>query len=147
MKMAALSQAPERATITVTDTRILISERIYFDFDRDTIRSVSIPLLERVAKVIRDLPASKRVRVEGYTDANGDPEYNRDLSYRRARSVVEYLVSHGARRNRLDYVGYGQEHPVAPSDTPEGSALNRRVEFSIFDRGIKRPGRPSRRKK
>ncbi len=126
---------PERATVTVTDTRILISERIYFDFDRDTIRSVSAPLLNQVAHVVRDLPANRRVRVEGYTDNNGEERYNTDLSYRRARAVVEYLVSRGVPRNRLDYVGYGERNPVAPNDTPDGRALNRRVEFTILQPG------------
>jgi len=126
---------PERATVTVTDTRILISERIYFDFDRDTIRSVSMPLLDQVARVVQQLPTNRRVRVEGYTDNNGEERYNTDLSYRRARAVVEYLSSRGVPRNRLDYVGYGERNPVAPNDSPEGRALNRRVEFTILQPG------------
>jgi outer membrane protein OmpA-like peptidoglycan-associated protein len=124
---------PEQATVTVTDTRILISERIYFDFDTDTIRSVSMPLLDQVAAVINDIPAQKRVRVEGYTDDEGDDQYNLDLSYRRARAVVEYLAGRGVARRRLDFVGYGEANPVAPNDSPEGQALNRRVEFTIMD--------------
>jgi outer membrane protein OmpA-like peptidoglycan-associated protein len=126
---------PERATVTVTDTRILISERIYFDFDRDTIRSVSMPLLDQVARAVQQLPANRRIRVEGYTDDNGEERYNTDLSYRRARAVVEYLASRGVARGRLDYVGYGVRNPVAPNDSPEGRALNRRVEFTILQPG------------
>ncbi|MFW6050092.1 MAG: OmpA family protein [Myxococcota bacterium] len=126
---------PDHATVTVTDTRILISERIYFDFDRDTIRPVSRPLLDQVAEVVRDLPPSRRVRVEGYTDSAGREQYNVDLSYRRARSVVQYLVSQGVPRKRLDYVGYGSKNPVAPNDAAEGRALNRRVEFTILEPG------------
>lgn len=131
---------PEQFTVTVTDTRILISERIYFDFDTDVIRPVSKPLLDQVARVIRDLPGRRGIRVEGYTDNQGAPEYNLDLSYRRARSVVEYLVSQGVPRDRLDYVGYGQERPVAPNDSTEGQALNRRVEFTIMEPGEARQG-------
>ncbi|MGB0679538.1 MAG: OmpA family protein [Polyangiales bacterium] len=140
---------PKQATVTVTDTRILISERIYFDFDTDTIRPVSMPLLDQVAKVIRELPRRKRVRIEGYTDSQGDAEYNRDLSYKRARAVVEYLASKGVRRERLSYAGYGQQRAVAPNDTPEGRALNRRVEFTILepnDTGRKSPQKGRRRR-
>ena len=126
---------PERAVVTVTDTRILISERIYFDFDTETIRSVSLPLLDQVAEVIGDLPGERRIRVEGYTDDQGDAEYNLDLSYRRARAVVEYLASKGVPRDRLEYVGYGEANPVAPNDVIEGRALNRRVEFTILEPG------------
>ena len=124
---------PQQATVTVTDTRILISERIYFDFDTDTIRSVSMPLLDQVAAVINDIPAQKRVRIEGYTDDEGVDQYNLDLSYRRARAVVEYLAGRGVPRRRLEFVGYGEANPVAPNDSPEGRALNRRVEFTILD--------------
>lgn len=137
---------PERATVTVTDTRILISERVYFDFDRDTIRSVSMPLLDQVASVVGQLPAGRRVRVEGYTDNNGEDRYNTDLSYRRARSVVEYLASQGVPRSRLDYVGYGERNPVAPNDSPEGRSLNRRVEFTILHAG-EESGQGARRRR
>jgi len=124
---------PADAVVTVTDTRILISERVYFEFDRDTIRSVSLPLLDQVASVMEDLPADRVIRVEGYTDAAGVHGYNVDLSYRRARAVVEYLASKGVPRSRLDYVGYGERNPVAPNDSPDGRALNRRVEFTIIE--------------
>lgn len=124
---------PNRATVTVSDSKILISERIYFDFDRDTIRSVSKPLLDQVAAVILRLPGKRKVRIEGYTDNIGDPEYNKDLSYRRSRAVVEYLVLKGVPRNRLSYVGYGPIKPVASNETVDGQALNRRVEFTITD--------------
>ncbi|HJL19130.1 MAG TPA: OmpA family protein [Sandaracinaceae bacterium LLY-WYZ-13_1] len=135
---------PEAASVTVTDTRILISERIYFDFDRDTIRPVSRPLLDQVADVIDDLPRHLRIRVDGYSDDQGLRAYNLDLSYRRARAVVEYLVSQGVDRSRLEYRGYGPENPVAPNDTPEGRALNRRVEFTILQEGESAGGRRRR---
>jgi outer membrane protein OmpA-like peptidoglycan-associated protein len=131
---------PNAATVTVTDTRILISERIYFDFDLDTIRSVSMPLLDQVAGVMGDIPAGRRVRVEGYSDNQGQERYNVDLSYRRARAVVEYLASKGVPRDRLEYAGYGSRQPVAPNDTPDGRALNRRVEFTILDARAPAPG-------
>ncbi|MEM9861482.1 MAG: OmpA family protein [Myxococcota bacterium] len=125
---------PGDAVITVTDRRILVSERIYFDFGSETIRSVSLPLLNTVAGVIRDL-RRRRVRVDGYTDSEGVDEYNLDLSYRRARAVVEYLVEQGVPRNRIEYRGYGEANPVAPNDSPDGRALNRRVEFTILEPG------------
>lgn len=122
---------PNAIAVTVTDTRILISERIYFEFDTDTIRPVSMPLLDQVAAVIQELAPSLRVRIEGHTDDHGNPQYNTDLSFRRARAVVEYLATRGVARERLDFRGYGSQHPVAPNDSPEGRALNRRVEFTI----------------
>ena len=122
---------PQRATVTVTDTRILISDRIYFEFDKDTIRSVSTPLLDDVAQAIVELAAQLRIRVDGHSDDAGSPEYNTDLSYRRAGAVVSYLKSRGVAAQRLRYRGLGASEPVAPNDSPEGRALNRRVEFAI----------------
>lgn len=124
---------PRPSVVTITDTRILISERIYFDYESEVIRSVSFPLLDQVAAVILELPARKRIRVEGYSDSDGDERYNLDLSYRRARSVVEYLAAHGVPMERLAYAGYGEARPVAPNDSVEGRALNRRVEFTILE--------------
>ena len=123
---------PTAGTVTVTETRILISERIFFDYDRDTIRSVSLPILDSVAQVIRDTARIRQVRIEGYTDAAGEEQYNLDLSYRRARAVLEYLASKGVERGRLSYIGYGEQNPIADNTTPEGQALNRRVEFTIL---------------
>ncbi len=122
---------PNAIAVTVTDTRILISERIYFEFDTDTIRPVSMPLLDQVAAVIQQLSPALRVRIEGHSDDHGNPQYNTDLSFRRARAVVEYLSGRGVARERLEFRGYGSQHPVAPNDSPEGRALNRRVEFTI----------------
>ncbi|MDQ3035484.1 MAG: OmpA family protein [Myxococcota bacterium] len=123
---------PNAIAVTVTDTRILISERIYFEFDTDTIRPVSMPLLDQVAAVMQQLSPDLRVRIEGHTDEHGNPQYNLDLSFRRARAVLEYLAGRGVPRERLEFRGYGSQHGVAPNDSPEGRALNRRVEFTII---------------
>jgi len=136
---------PDGPSVTVTDSRILISERIYFDYDRDTIRSVSMPMLNQVAETIQELPSGLRIRVDGYTDNQGVAAYNLDLSYRRARAVVEYLVGRSVPRSSLEYRGYGNENPVAPNDSPAGQALNRRVEFTILHSG-ESAGRGGRRR-
>lgn len=135
---------PDGPSVTVTDTRILISERIYFDYDRDTIRSVSMPMLDQVATTVAELSEALRIRIDGYTDNQGVSAYNLDLSFRRARAVVEYLVSRGLPRSRLEYRGYGDANPVAPNDSVEGQALNRRVEFTILQEG-ESAGRDGRR--
>jgi outer membrane protein OmpA-like peptidoglycan-associated protein len=122
---------PAPTSITVAEGRILVSERIYFDYDRDTIRPVSTPVLDSLAAVIRELPSGTKVVVEGYTDDAGNADYNLDLSHRRARAVVEYLRASGVPAERLDFTGYGATRPLGPNDSPEGRALNRRVEFLL----------------
>lgn len=66
--------------------------------------------------------------VEGYTDASGTPQYNEELSKRRARSVTAFLLANGIAANRLDAIGMGESHPrVANPYDP----VNRRVEMRI----------------
>jgi outer membrane protein OmpA-like peptidoglycan-associated protein len=122
---------PTPVAITVGESRILVSERIYFEYDRDVIRDVSMPVLDQLAEVIRGLGTGLKVVVEGHTDDSGNAAYNLDLSHRRARAVVEYLRAREVPAARLDYVGYGSTRPVGPNDSPEGRALNRRVEFTL----------------
>ena len=72
------------------------------------------------------------IEIGGHTDGKGSDSYNKRLSENRAKAVVEYLVSKGVNINRLKYMGYGKSMPVAPNDTEEGRAMNRRVEFKIL---------------
>lgn len=68
--------------------------------------------------------------IVGHTDAKGALDYNRDLSQRRARSIVEALArDYGIERARLTPLGVGMAAPVATNRTDQGRALNRRVEL------------------
>jgi OOP family OmpA-OmpF porin len=70
--------------------------------------------------------------IEGHTDNVGTPEDNRELSQRRAASVVNYLVdSFQISPSRLTAVGYGDTRPVADNRTEEGKRLNRRIDAVI----------------
>ena len=122
---------PNAASFSVGGERILVSERIYFEYEQDAIRDVSMPVLDGLAEVITGLRAGTKVVVEGHTDDSGNAAYDLDLSFRRARAVVEYLRGRGVPENRLDFVGRGAAQPLAPGRSPEARALNRRVEFKL----------------
>jgi outer membrane protein OmpA-like peptidoglycan-associated protein len=124
---------PEPPAVTLSGSRSLLPDTIYFEGQADSISPGSRPLLDELARTLRRLPAHKRVRVEGHTDDAGNPEHNIDLSYRRAKAVVEYLKARGVPADRLEYAGYGGTKPLADNRTPEGRALNRRVQFSLID--------------
>jgi OmpA-OmpF porin, OOP family len=68
------------------------------------------------------------IRVEGNTDAVGDPTANQQLSERRAKAIVDYLVSRGVDLSRIVARGNGAAKPIASNSTPEGRARNRRTE-------------------
>ena len=67
--------------------------------------------------------------IEGHADSVGTEEYNQELSEKRAKAIVEYLVKKGIDPLRLTTKGYGFNKPAAPNDTPENRARNRRVEI------------------
>jgi len=73
------------------------------------------------------------VRVVGHTDDGGTAAYNHDLSYRRARAVAAALIERGVAEDRIEYEGRGATEPLAPNDSPEGRAMNRRVELFVID--------------
>lgn len=107
---------------------------IYFDVNKTTIKPESRPALADAAQILKDNPTI-RVEIQGHTDSQGSDEYNLRLSDGRANAVVNYLVQNfGIDRNRLVARGYGESMPVADNSTPDGRALNRRVEFVILGR-------------
>jgi OmpA-OmpF porin, OOP family len=71
------------------------------------------------------------VEIEGHTDSEGLTERNQLLSERRAQSVRTYLISAGVPESRLQAIGYGELRPIAPNDTAESRAINRRIEFTV----------------
>ncbi len=85
--------------------------------------------LQRLAEAIKGLKGGeKQVHVTGYTDSIGPEKYNMKLSERRAQTVADYLASHGVRN--ITVKGMGETNAVGDNDTPEGRALNRRVEVA-----------------
>jgi outer membrane protein OmpA-like peptidoglycan-associated protein len=102
---------------------------IYFDTDKDSIRPDSQPTLQEIAKLLNS-NRNLKVSVVGHTDNQGKPDYNLDLSRRRAAAVVHELVSkYGIAADRLGSFGCGFYAPVASNDTDDGKAKNRRVEL------------------
>ena len=69
--------------------------------------------------------------IVGFTDDVGSKAYNLDLSLRRAESVRNYMVAQGIDRRRLSVAGRGMADPFVSNSTPEGRAVNRRVEFVV----------------
>jgi OmpA-OmpF porin, OOP family len=119
--------------VEIGSRRILLNDSINFDTGKDSIKSESFPLLDQVVELLAEHPEMKRVRVEGHTDNVGGAAYNKDLSARRAASVVRYLVHKGVAQSRLAPAGYGFEQPIASNATALGRAKNRRVVFTVLD--------------
>lgn len=102
---------------------------IHFDSGKDQFNASSITTLNAVLTVMQRAP-DRHFRVSGHTDSDGSEAANQNLSERRARRVIEWLVDQGVERERLSSAGYGERQPAAPNDSESGKALNRRVELS-----------------
>jgi outer membrane protein OmpA-like peptidoglycan-associated protein len=115
-------------------TQIDMPGAIDFDTGKSTIKmsAGSTKVLTAVAKLLTDNPAVTTLSVEGNTDNAGDPAMNQTLSQARAQAVVDYLVSKGIDKGRLQAIGNGPNNPIAPNDTKDHMALNRRVEFHVL---------------
>ena len=109
---------------------VKMKDKILFASGSATVGKEGLAALAKVAEALRGVQG-KVIRVEGHTDNVGAAAYNKDLSRRRAASVLRYLVAKGVAVSRLEAVGYGYDKPIASNETPLGRARNRRVEFTI----------------
>jgi len=110
----------------------IVLRNVFFDTGKFTLRPESTPELERLFKLLNDIPRIK-VEISGHTDNTGSETLNLKLSENRAKAVVEYLVRKGISSNRVLYKGYGSSQAVAGNDSYTGRQLNRRTEFKIVE--------------
>ncbi len=120
--------------VRITEEKIEILEKVFFQTNRATIKPVSFAVLNQVGDVLKRHPYIKKVRVEGHTDSQGKDRYNLKLSQSRAESVRKYLIAQGVEPERLEAVGYGETRPIEDNRTADGRANNRRVEFTITEK-------------
>jgi outer membrane protein OmpA-like peptidoglycan-associated protein/Tol biopolymer transport system component len=111
----------------------IVLRNIFFDTGKYSLRPESTNELERLIKLLNDVPTLK-IEISGHTDNRGSTEMNQVLSQNRAKAVVEYLIANGINKDRLEFAGYGLTQPVATNDTDAGRQENRRTEFKILSR-------------
>jgi len=121
--------------VEVTSEKVTIESKVQFGFDSAEIDPASFSLLNQVALTLKANPQLRRIRIEGHTDERGSEAYNEQLSQARAESVLEYLAGRGVSRARLEAKGYGESRPRVEGTGEAVWAENRRVEFTILDRG------------
>lgn len=103
---------------------------IFFDYAKATLRPESNSELDRLVKLMKDVPNLK-IEISGHTDNTGSATFNETLSQQRADAVVAYLTAKGVAAGRMTAKGYGSTKPVAPNTTDDGRQQNRRTEFEI----------------
>lgn len=113
---------------------------VLFDVNRADLKPGGLVTVDKLATFLNEYPA-RRVMIEGFTDSTGSAEYNKGLSERRSLAVRSALIDKGIESSRIEFIGYGEEFPVATNVTAAGRQLNRRVEIIISDEGGKIPER------
>jgi outer membrane protein OmpA-like peptidoglycan-associated protein len=111
----------------------IVLKNVFYDFDKATLRAQSIIELDHLIQLLNDYP-KMRIELSSHTDNKGTADYNVYLSNARSKSCVDYLISKGVSKNRLEYKGYGLTQPIASNDTDAGRQLNRRTELKILSK-------------
>lgn len=108
-----------------------ILRNVFFDLDSDRLQQGSYTELNALVKVLNQ-NSDLRLLIEGHTDNQGDPEYNLELSRKRAESVQTYLIGKGISQDRLEIKGFGETSPIESNETEEGRAKNRRTTVTVL---------------
>lgn len=144
--------------ILASITKPVVIDNIFYDFDKATLRPESKTALDEMAQLLRDNP-NVTIEMASHTDRKGSDDYNLDLSHRRAKSVIDYLIEAGISSDRLQYQGYGESRPktitkklareypqfkegdvlnedyviaLTPEDQEIADQINRRTEFQVL---------------
>lgn len=104
---------------------------IFFEFSKYELLPESFPELNRLAEFMK-ANTEYKVEIAGHTDDIGATGINNALSQNRAKAVANYLIQAGIEPKRIKTKGYGKSKPIAPNDTEENRAKNRRVEFILL---------------
>lgn len=135
--MVDKAHLPTNIGVNVPVLRVVFAEKVFFDTASASLLPEARRVIAIVAESLRRDVADVTVFVAGHTDSRGGREYNQQLSERRANSVAEALLLTLREKSRFGHiwrVGFGKDFPVAPNDTGENMALNRRVEFMFAGR-------------
>jgi outer membrane protein OmpA-like peptidoglycan-associated protein len=110
---------------------ITLDGAVLFASGKATLLPIAEQKLGQVAEVLQNQDDSKKIVVEGHTDSVGSDENNRRLSQDRADAVRAFLVTKGVPSARISSVGRGESTPIGDNKTPDGRAMNRRVEIIV----------------
>jgi chemotaxis protein MotB len=122
--------------VEIRENRMIIAlgDKILFDPGKTDLKPEGKEALTQVTAVLKDLP-NRNFQVAGHTDnipiKSAKFRSNWDLSTARAVEVVNYMITAGLESKRLSAAGYAAESPVAPNDTAENKAKNRRIEITL----------------
>ena len=105
--------------------------KIYFGYDQFELTDESKSSIEESYEWIQE-NSKVKILIAGHADERGSEEYNLGLGERRAKAVINYLISLGADSNQFELISFGEERPQIEGNTEKEWSQNRRVEFSKY---------------
>jgi|GEM_PF-6075490 len=130
----APTPTPEPVVEKLAEPLLIKIPKIFFHTNKSTVKESSLKILNGLVQLLQEHKEILKLSIEGHTDSRGDEAYNFYMSVDRAKSVFKYLVEQGVDASRLSYSGSGETKPIAPNDTINGRATNRRVEFKVTEK-------------
>jgi len=107
-----------------------VGDRVFYDFDRSTLRADARTTLDRQSGWLAKYP-QVNVQVAGNCDDRGTEEYNLALGQRRANAARDYLVARGVTGARISTISYGKDRPTSMGDNEQAWAQNRNAITSV----------------
>ena len=123
---------PDQGVIELENDRIVLDARVLFDPGFARVKHAAWRSLEAIVKLMKKHPEWVKIRVEGHADARGPAKLNQELSKRRAKNAMKFLVGLGVPQEKIESVGYGSARPRVSGDSEEANQRNRRVEFVVL---------------
>ncbi len=111
--------------------RLNMPGNVTFETGRAEIQGSFYNVLASVTQVFKEF-SKTQVKISGHTDSVGSDAFNQRLSEQRALSVADYMTSNGIPSARITAFGFGERSPIADNSSPQGRAMNRRVEIEII---------------
>jgi len=110
--------------------KVILPSDVLFEGNNSILRPEAGLILDKIVADLRDYPSST-IRIAAHSDTVGEAEDNRELSYRRAKAVEQYIASALGEKYRWLVVGYGETLPLVANDTSANQQRNRRVEIAV----------------
>lgn len=110
----------------------IVMNKIYFETGKSELNKATSADLNKLVLFLNDNPDLK-LEISGHTDNSGSQTINNRLSYKRAKSILDYLVQSNIDAKRLTAIGYGSAKPIETNDTSIGKSKNRRVEIKVVN--------------
>ncbi len=118
---------PDDRPLIIKDETIIL-KGISFKTGSAVLTTASYPALDDLWAFMRQNPAAK-IEIHGHTDSQGEEQVNMRLSFQRATSVRDFLITRGIQSDRISALGFGETKPIADNYYTETRAANRRIEI------------------